>query len=716
MTRDSGRLPLLSLSVLILLVGAPVLGPAGAAPRPVAAGVPSSAAAPGEAPSSGVQEEASTATRPLELSHVFDLEWISDPRISPDGERVVYVRNFMDVMTDRTLSNLWIVDSDGSRNRPLTTGNQRDFSPRWSPSGDRLLYASTREGGVELWVRWMDTGHAAKLTNLTRAPGSVSWSPDGERIALSMFVPDAAEPFASLPPKPPGAEWAEPARTITELDYRADGQGYLEPGHTHLFVMPAEGGTPRQLTSGAYEHGGPVSWDPDGSHLIFSANRHEDWQYDPADSEVHQIDVETGEVVAITDRHGPDSAPVVSPDGARIAYVGYDERYQGYQVSNLYVMGRDGTDPRAVTAGLDRDVQGHVWKADGSGLYFQYDDEGNTKVAFVSLDGQVTDVAENVGGLSLGRPYAGGQFSVAADGRFAFTQSRPSYPADLAVGEEGPGAVRRLTRLNDDVFGHKDLAEVEEVWWESSHDGRRIQGWVAKPPGFDPSRSYPTILEIHGGPFANYGDRFSAEVQLYAAAGYLVLYANPRGSTSYGQEFGNLIHHAYPGQDHDDLMSGVDAVVERGWADPENLFVTGGSGGGVLTAWIVGHTDRFAAAVSAKPVINWYSFVLTADGPAFFYKYWFPGPPWEHLEHYMQRSPLHHVGNVTTPTMLLTGEVDYRTPISETEQFYTALKIRKVDAAMVRIPEASHGIASRPSYLISKVAHILEWFDRYRSD
>jgi acylaminoacyl-peptidase len=530
-----------------------------------------------------------------------------------------------------------------------------------------------------------------------------------------MFVPEPAESFVKLPPKPEGAEWASPAKVITRTDYRADGAGYTEEGYEQIFVLSADGGTPRQITWGPYHQGGTIAWTPDSSTMIFSANRHEDREWDPANSEVYEVSLADGGINALTDRHGPDFRPVLSPDGTMIAYLGNDERYQGYDITRLYVMDRDGSNPRLVSGSLDRSVNAAEWKADGSGLYFQYDDEGNTKIAFISLDGQVQDLAPDVGGLSLGRPYSGGQFSVSDGGRFAFTQSRPSYPADLAVGEEGPGDVRRLTHLNDDLFARKELAEVEEIWWDSSFDDRRIQGWIATPPGFDPNEKYPLILEIHGGPFANYGDRFSAEVQLYAAAGYVVLYANPRGSTSYGQEFGNLIHHAYPSQDFDDLMSGVDAVIARGYVDEENLFVTGGSGGGVLTAWIVGHTDRFAAAVSAKPVINWYSFVLTSDGIPFFYKYWFPGPPWENLEQYMQRSPLHHVGNVTTPTMLLTGEVDYRTPISESEQFYAALKIMKVPTALVRIPEASHGIAARPSYLISKVLHILEWFDRYRT-
>ena len=257
---------------------------------------------------------------------------------------------------------------------------------------------------------------------------------------------------------------------------------------------------------------------------------------------------------------------------------------------------------------------------------------------------------------------------------------------------------------------------MEEIWYESSFDSRRIQGWIVRPPGFDPSKKYPLILEIHGGPFSNYGDRFSAEAQLYAASGYVVLYTNPRGSTSYGQEFGNLIHHAYPSQDYDDLMSGVDALIELGYVDEDQLFVTGGSGGGVLSSWIVGHTDRFRAAVVQKPVINWYSFVLHADGPGFFYKYWFPGPPWEHMEQYMERSPLSYVGNVTTPTMLLTGEVDYRTPMSESEQYFAALQIEGVPSMLVRVPDASHGIASRPSNLVAKVQHILAWFEKWKND
>jgi len=277
--------------------------------------------------------------------------------------------------------------------------------------------------------------------------------------------------------------------------------------------------------------------------------------------------------------------------------------------------------------------------------------------------------------------------------------------------------MRRLTRLNEDLFVQRELGRVEEIRVPSSFDGREIQAWLVYPPGFDPRAaepaSLPLLLEIHGGPFADYGARFAMEMQLYAAAGYLVLYANPRGSTSYGEEFGNLIHHAYPGNDYDDLMSCVDAVIEGGRVDPRRLFVTGGSGGGVLTAWIVGKTERFRAAVVAKPVIDWTSFVLTADMYPYFARYWFASPPWEDPMAYWERSPLSLVGNVTTPTMLLTGEADHRTPISQSEELYQALKLRRVPTALVRVPGASHGIANRPSQLIAKVAHVLAWFERW---
>jgi acylaminoacyl-peptidase len=404
---------------------------------------------------------------------------------------------------------------------------------------------------------------------------------------------------------------------------------------------------------------------------------------------------------------------VASPDGRLIAFTGFDDRHQGYQVTKLYVMNRDGSGPRVLTADLDRGVGDPRWASDGSGLFFQYDDQGDTKVGFVPVGGgAVTPLAEHVG--TGGSSYSGGSYSVASDGRIAFTWSTPTVPGDVAVDGPGDTPSRVLTAVNQDLLGHKRLGETEEFWYASSKDGRRMQGWIIKPPDFDPSRKYPLLLEIHGGPFANYGDRFDLEKQVWAADGFVVVYVNPRGSTSYGEEFGNLIHYAYPGDDFYDLNSGVDAVIEKGYVSPDSLYVTGGSGGGVLTAWMIGRTDRFRAAVVQYPVINWYSFALTSDIPSTVNRYWFPGPPWENLEQYHRRSVISLVGNVKTPAMIITGEADHRTPMSESEQYYQALKIAGVEAVLVKVPDEPHGIRRFPSHHMQKIAYIQGWLDRYR--
>ena len=650
----------------------------------------------------------------LQSIDVFQLEYADDVQISPDGSQVAYVRVSHDIMTDRARRNLWLVNSDGTNNRPLRSESKSSMSPRWSPDGTRLAYVSAAEGSPQLYVRWMDTGQTALLTNLVQAPGAIAWAPDGKSIAFTQLVPTRKPPLAAPPEKPEGANWAPPVKVIDTVVWRADGEGFVQPGYNHVFIVSAEGGTARQLTEGDFNDDGPLSFTPDSKHLVFSSNRGSDWERDPVDGEIYSVEIASGSLTQLTSRDGPDNSPVVSPDGRRIAYLGFDDKLQGYQVTHLYVMDIDGKNSRAITGKLDLDVNEPEWAADGRGVYVSYDDRGVRKIGLVSLDGRLRAVAAGLGGTDLGRPYTSGAYSVARNGRVAFNHNTPERPADVATATPG-GQVRVLTQLNGDLLGVRKLGAVSELTWKSSKDQREIQGWVIKPPDFDPAKKYPLILEIHGGPFAAYGPNYTTELQLMAAKGYIVLYANPRGSTSYGGEFGNLIHHAYPGDDYDDLMSGVDALIAQGNVDADNLFVTGGSGGGVLTAWIIGKTDRFRAAVVAKPVINWASFVLTADINSFFYKYWFGAQPWEQPEQYWKRSPLSLVGNVKTPTMLLTGEADYRTPISESEQYYQALKLRKIDTVLVRIPEASHGgMVARPSNLIAKVDNILAWFERYR--
>ena len=642
---------------------------------------------------------------------VFGLEWVADPQIAPDGRSIAFMRMSMDIKTDKPHAGLWLINADGSGELPICAGDVSGASPRWSPDGTRIAYVGQRaDGSRQLFVYWVQSATTAALTNLPEDPSSFSWSPDSRQLAFIMPAPAARKPLEVDLPKPPkDAKWAEAPKYIDSVVYRADGEGYLPDAFAQVFLVSASGGAARQLTSGDFDTQGSLSFTPDGTHLLLSANRRADAEYEPLDSEIYSIDVATGTLQALTDRRGPDHSPAVSPDGKRVVFLGFDDRHVGYQATQLYVMDIDGKNARSLTASLDRDAESPQWSGDGRQIYFQYDDHGTTRIAAVDLKGKLQVLANDVGGTDVTRPYAGGSFSVSRKGRFAYTRASTSEPAVLGTGTS-TSDITTLTHLNDNLLLHRILGKVEEINFGSSADKRKLQGWIITPPQFDAHKKYPLLLEIHGGPFANYGARFAAELQLYAAAGYVVLYMNPRGSTSYGEEFADLIHHAYPDKDYDDLMTGVDEVLARGFVDPSRLFVTGGSGGGVLTAWIVGHTTRFRAAVVAKPVINWTSFVLTADGSNYFYRYWFDAFPWQDLESYWKRSPIAYVGKVSTPTMLMTGEVDYRTPSSEAEQFYEALKLRKVDTALVRVPGASHDISARPSHLIAKVQYILAWF------
>ena len=662
-------------------------------------------------------EEKSDRLTPMD---VFHLQYAADPQISPDGKRIVYTRQFSDVMADKRESNLWIINFDGTEDRALTTGSYSDSEARWSPDGTRIAYISDRAGKPQIYVRWMDNGQTAELTNLENGPSDLSWSPDGKLISFSAFVEVEPPKIATLPKAPEGAKWADAPKVYDRLIYRFNNRGYLKPGFEQRFVVAADGGAPRQLTSGNLPYGGwefsgngRAVWTPDGKYLIFSANAHPDYEYEPLNSEVYELSLEDGQVTALTSRNGPDESPAISPDGKTIAYTGFDDRYQGHQTTHLYLMNRDGSNSRVATPRLDRDVRDPQWAADGSGVYFLYDDQGDTKLGFYSLDGKVKELTGHVG--SGGSSYSGGAaYSVAKDGTFAVTYGTPTDPGDIAVGSRAEPKARVLTALNQQLFMQKKPGQTEEFWFESSVDKRKVEGWIIKPPDFDPAKKYPLILEIHGGPFANYGDRFDAIKQIWAAKGYVVVYINPRGSTSYGEEFANLIHHAYPGDDFYDLNSGVDAVIAKGYIDPDNLFVTGGSGGGVLTCWMIDRTTRFRAAASLYPVINWYSWVLTSDLPSFGTLYWFEGPPWEKADQYVKRSVLSYVDKVTTPTLLATGEEDYRTPISEAEQYYEALKLRKIETALVRFPGEPHGMSLRPSHQVAKIVYVADWFDQHK--
>ena len=662
----------------------------------------------------GANAPASSERPPLSYADIFGLEWVTDPQISPDGRWIVYVRRAMDVRNDQVTKSLWLISSDGAIHRPLSNAANSGTLPRWSPDGQRIAWiAADGKRGSQIFMHWLEAGTSGAISRLPESPQNLAWSPDGRWLAFTMAVPATRKPFEiELPKAPDGATWAEPPTVVDRMVYRADGEGFLPDTFNHVFVIAATGGAARQLTTGDFDHAGTPAFSADSRTLLFSANRRADADFEPNDSEIFRVAVTGGEPVALTDRRGPDADPIVSPDGRYLAWLGFDDRYQGYQVTQLYLRDLKTGATRSLSANLDRDVENAQFAADSRSVWFQYDDRGHTRIVRQGLDGRLQELADDLGGTDVTRPYSGGSFSVARNGRFAYTRRSARAPAELATGVAG-GSIVQLTELNANGTGARDLPDIELLEFASSADGLPLQGWLVKPPNFDPARKYPLILEIHGGPFTNYQGQFAAETNLYAAHGYVVLFMNPRGSTSYGEAFGQKIHHNYPSQDFDDLMTGVDEVLKRGYVDEQRLYVTGGSGGGVLTSWIVGHTDRFRAAVVAKPVINWTSFVLTADATNFFYRYWFEAPPWEAQASYWKRSPLAYVGNVKTPTMVIAGELDYRTPIGEAEQFYQALKLRKVDTALVRVPGASHDISARPSLLNAKVAYVLGWFEAH---
>lgn len=650
--------------------------------------------------------------KPFSAEDVFELEWADEPQISPDGRQALYMRRFNDIMTDRTNSHVWLVNLDGSLHAPLLAENGSYRSPLWSPDGTRIAYMKSTEGGTGLYVHYLKSGRDALLGSFAEGPGNLIWSPDGKTLAFTMAVKGQGEKLVSAPKKPEGAEWADAPKLIDRARYRSNGAGFLELAYDHIFVLPAEGGTERQLTTGDFNHGGSLSFTPDGAEILFSANRHPDWELESREEDIFSVNVKSGTLTQLTDIPGAETDPKASPNGRAIAYLATSNAREPFLASNVFLMGRDGSNAKNLTAGLDRRVGDVQWLSDNI-LAYTFQNRGENNIGTVSISGKRAVAVEGIGGTTIGRPYVSGSYDAGRGGALVYTKGNAHRPADLYSYQNG--RTQKLTALNEDLLAHRDLGEVRAFTYASSLDGLEIQGWMITPPDYETGKTYPLIIEIHGGPHLAYGPHFSAELQRMAAAGYVVIYDNHRGSIGYGSQFANLLKYKYSSpDDFADHMSAVDWAIDNGFADKDNLFIAGGSAGGIATAYAIGLTDRFNAAMAAKPVINWVSKVLTADSYIGQIANQFPGPPWEHLDHYWARSPLSLVGNVKTPTMLMTGEVDYRTPISETEQFYQALQLRRVPSVMVRIPGSNHGIASRPSRLNAKTDYTLAWFEKYK--
>ena len=655
------------------------------------------------------------AQEKFELEDIFALQYANDIQISPDGKQIVYRKMGYDIMSDKNVGNLWILNTDGSGHQKLTLKDADETSPRWSPSGDRIAFVSQGNKGSEIFIYWTQTAKMARMTQLPQNPSSLTWSPNGLQLAFSMFVPSLPPVIAKIPKSPKGAKWAKKPRITDRLNHESDGKGYIPTGFSHLFIMPSSGGLVKQVSSGNFHHRGSISWSKDSTTLYFSANRKPDWEYDFRNSEIYKINLNDGQILPLTERDGPDSAPSISPNGKMIAFIGFDDKREAYQNRLLYLMDIEGSEKRLISQNINASISSIKWDAESKGLYFNYDQHGNGKIGYLSTNGKFKKITDNRGGTTLGRPYSSGMFSVSKNGKLAYTYSRPNHPADIATVDHNGQNWKRLTDFNQALFAFKKPGKVEELWYTSSVDGRKLQGWIVYPPDYDSSKKYPFMVENHGGPISNYGDRYSIEMQLYAAAGYIVFYPNPRGSTSYGEEFANLLLNNYPGEDYNDVMDGVDTCIAKGIAHEDQLFVAGGSAGGIMSAWMIGKNSRFEAAVVVKPVMNWTSKLLVADNYYGYTNSRYEGQVWENPTSYWNFSPISLVGNIQTPTMVIVGMNDLRTPPSEAKQLYHALKLRKIPTVLVEIPEASHGIAKRPSNLMTKVAHTLAWFEKYRN-
>ena len=651
----------------------------------------------------------------FQAADVFDLEYAAEPQISPDGKKVIYTRRWTDQQTDSYSGAVWIVDIDGSGNRFLLEGG----NARWSPSGDRILYiANDAHGKPQLFVRWM-TGEPSvtQITRLSSRPYSPKWSPDGKRIAFVAVVPAKESWNIEMPSPPEGAKWVETPRVVERLHYRQDRVGLTDRGFTHLFVVPADSGTARQLTSGEWNvgarfeqlfFGAGLSWSADSQSIVFDGLKDEGHDLIYRDSHIYKIDVETKELTQLTQERGRWLGPVVSPNGETIAFSGHSYSEMSYVMPRVYLMNFDGSEIRQIATELDRPA-GNLFWSNSRSLYFSVQDVGYVQIYRAGTNGEAE-------ALTTGQfIYALGSVNGRAGVGVAVASSAHNPSNVVKVSLSGRGAPTPLTDLNSDLLTNKTLGEVEEIWFEAE-DGNRAHGWIVKPPGFDASKKYPLIMEIHGGPFAMYNGGFSYFFQALAAPGNVVLYTNPRGSTGYGEAFTQAIDHAYPSVDYLDLIGAVDAVVAQGYVDEDQMYVGGCSGGGKLSSWVIAHTNRFAAAAVRCPVSNWLSFAGTADIPLFGNSF-FKKPFWEDPEKWLHHSSLMHIGKVETPTVVMTGVLDERTPMSQSEEYYAALKMRGIPSRLVRFNSEYHGTASRPSNAIRTVLYMLDWYGQHkRSD
>ena len=643
----------------------------------------------------------------LQLEHYWDWETAGSPQISPDGDVIIYTRRHVDGLNDRLASELWMMDADGSRHRFLTEGS----GAQWSPSGDRVAFIRSADGRPQIFTRFMDAeGAESQITRTTNRIKGFAWSPDGEHIAFMSETPLEPAISISVPGAPPGSDLTAAPLVTDRLNYRVDRRG-LKTGFDHLFIVPSDGGTERQLTAGEWDArstfsgvpGGGWDFTPDSEAIIFDGDLTPEVTDASGISGIHRLEIATGEITTLFEDGGNWSNPIVSPDGERIAFVGHEASPVNYPASSIRVMAIDGSNVETLRPDLPDSPSGMEWTSNGSALVYGLNFEGSTNIRRLDMRGREREITSGVHRFYLS--------SLSDDGEMAGVLSSPTNTGNVAVADSR-GRISVLTDLNGDILEGVELGATEEIWYES-FDGENVQGWIVFPPDFDPNEQYPMILSIHGGPHAMYGVNFNFRFQQWASDGYVVVYTNPRGSTGYTPDFANAIDNQYPGPvDYGDLMAGVDAVIERGYIDEENMFVTGCSGGGVLTTWIVTQTDRFAAAAALCPVTNWISFTGQADISAWSFERFRPHY-WEDPDLWLRHSPIMFAHQTTTPTLLMTGAEDLRTPLAQAEEFYANLRRRGVPSVLISMVGEYHGTTSIPSNLLRTQLYLDAWFKEH---
>jgi len=696
--------------------------------------------------------------RPIAETDLFKFVWTADPRISPDGKQVVYVRVTVNEKKEGYDTALWIAAADGSEPpRPFTSG-PHDFSPRWSPDGTRIAFVRVPDkekakDGPQIYLISTRGGEAVALTSLPKGAAGAVWSPDGKTIAFASSAnekdlkkwraqkeKEAKDRDTQDKEKSAKDEKGEKSdddresdvRVITTAIYRFNGGGYRDPAHPdHLWTVavPSDGAKPpepKQLTSGDLSEGNAL-WSPDGSRLYFASDRNRESYYEDPKATLFEVPAAGGEPRQVVSFNGGGGDFSLSPDGKWIALSGFanPDKPRSHNESDLFVVGTAaGSEARNLTASYDGEIgegigsdqhpprggspKPLVWSRDGSSLYAITTQNGRANLSRIEVaTGAIKPVTQGDQEVV--------SYSASADGsRMALVLSTMTVLGDLYSLDTASGKLTLIARPNQELFSQLTLTPPEEIVYKS-FDGKEIHAFVQKPADFDPKKKYPLILNIHGGPHSAYGYTFFHEMQWMAAKGYVVIYPNPRGSSTYGQDFGNVIQYEFPGDDAKDLLAGVDEMVKRGIADPKRLGVTGGSGGGILTNWIVTQTDRFAAAAAQRSIASWADFWYTADF-TLFRANWFRGAPWEDPQDFTRRSPITYAAKITTPLMLIEGEADYRTPPGAGgEQMFRALKYLKKPVVMVRFPDESHELSrsGKPWHRIERLRNIMAWMDKY---